>query len=100
MNVCADEDFLVANGEYAQQYRSLSQQLPKAQHDQLRRTQTAWLNFRTAACRFESGAAAGGSVQHYVYWTCAARMTRERSAELARIGTCREGDITCTAKKP
>ena len=62
--------------------------------------QSAWLNFRTAACRFEGGASSGGSAQDYVYWNCAARVTRERDVELVRLATCCEGDIRCSGKKP
>jgi uncharacterized protein YecT (DUF1311 family) len=100
MNACADEDFLAATAAYAEQYRALSKQLPTAQRDRLSRMQNAWIAFRTAACRFESGPTSGGSARGYVYWNCAARMTRERTVELVRIASCREGDIACSAKKP
>lgn len=100
MNTCANDDFLVASADYAAGYSALAKQLPAAQRERLRRMQSAWLNFRTNACRFESGATSGGSAQGYVYWNCAARMTRERSVELVRLATCREGDITCSVKKP
>lgn len=100
MNACADQDFLAATAAYAEQYRALSKQLPTAQRDRLQRMQTAWIAYRTASCRFESDPSLGGSAQGYVYWNCAARMTRERSAALASMASCREGDITCSAKKP
>jgi uncharacterized protein YecT (DUF1311 family) len=100
MNACAYDDFLAATSGYAERYRALSKPLPAAQRDRLRRMQTAWIGFRTAACRFESGPTAGGSAQDFVYWRCAARMTRERSAELERMASCREGDITCTRTRP
>ncbi len=100
MNVCAHEDFLAATAGYAQHYRALSMRLPAAQRTRLRRMQTAWIGFRTAACRFESGPTTGGSVYDFVYWSCAARMTRERSADLERLATCTEGDITCTPSPP
>jgi uncharacterized protein YecT (DUF1311 family) len=100
LNACADEVFLAASAAYAEQYRALSEQLPTAQRQRLQRMQTTWIAFRTAACRFESGPTSGGSAQGYVYWNCAARMTRERSAALAAMASCREGDITCSAKKP
>lgn len=99
MNTCANDDFLVASADYAAGYSALAKQLPAAQRERLRRMQSAWLNFRTNACRFESGATSGGSAQGYVYWSCAARLTRERSEELVRLATCREGDITCSVKK-
>ena len=100
MNACADEDFLAATAAYAEQYRALSKQLPVAQRERLLRMQNAWIAFRTAACRFESGPTSGASARGYVYWNCASRITRERTLELARISSCPEGDITCSAKKP
>lgn len=92
---CAHEDFLVAGDAYSKQYAALSATLTAAQRDRLRKMQKAWLGYRTAACAFESGAAQGGSVQSQINGLCAARMTRERAGELARMASCREGDVTC-----
>lgn len=100
MNLCAQEDFEEAGSGYAQAYQELSKPLPAAQRDRLRRMQTAWIKFRTEACRFESGPTAGGSAQQFVYWRCAARMTRERTLAMQAMATCREGDITCTRRVP
>jgi uncharacterized protein YecT (DUF1311 family) len=41
----------------------------------------------------------GGSAQGVVNWQCAARMTRERLAELAKLGHCPEGDLACVRFK-
>ena len=92
---CAHEDFLVASDAYSKQYAALSATLTAAQRDRLRKMQKAWLGYRTAACAFESGAAQGGSVQSQINWLCAARMTLERAGELARMASCREGDVAC-----
>ena len=100
MNACAEQTFLVANGRYAERYRALSAALPKKQRDRLRQVQSAWLRYRTEACRFEAGPSEGGSIHGFVYWSCAARMTTARTAELAALGTCREGDVTCPLARP
>ena len=100
MNRCAYEDFEASGSGYAQRYKELSLPLPSAQRDRLRRMQTAWLKFRTEACRYESGPVTGGSVQAFVYWRCAARMTRERTLAMQALAACREGDITCTLPVP
>lgn len=97
---CAYEDFLSANAGYATQYAALSATLPDAQRGRLRKMQKAWIGYRTAACTFESGAAQGGSVQSQLNWLCAARMTRERAAQLARMASCREGDVSCNRRVP
>ena len=98
MNRCAYEDFETASSSYALRYKELSKSLPVAQRNRLQNMQNAWLKFRTEACRFESGPTTGGSIQGFVYWQCAARMTRERAVALQSMATCREGDITCTKK--
>ena len=100
MNRCAFEDFEAAGSGYAQRYKELSQPLPAAQRDRLRRMQTAWIKFRTEACRYESGPSKGGSVQEFIYWRCAARMTRERTVALQALAACREGDVTCARSVP
>ena len=97
---CAYEDFLSANAGYATHYAALSASLPDAQRGRLRKMQKAWIGYRTAACTFESGAAQGGSVQSQLNWLCAARMTRERAAQLARMASCREGDVSCNRRFP
>lgn len=100
INRCAYEDFEAAGSGYALRYKELSQPLPAAQRDRLRRMQSAWIKFRTEACRYESGPSAGGSVRESVYWHCAARMTRERTLALQALAACREGDVTCTRRVP
>ena len=100
MNACAHDDFVAANVDYAERYRALSQPLAAAQRERLRRMQTAWIGYRTAACRFESGPVSGGSAYDFVYWQCAARMTRERSGQLDAMAHCREGDLACAAQRP
>jgi uncharacterized protein YecT (DUF1311 family) len=99
LNACADAEFQHASADYAARYSALAQQLPPAQRTQLRRMQDAWLRYRTEACRFEAGAAAGGSVQGFVQTRCAARLTRARAAELEALGHCPEGDVACAARR-
>lgn len=95
MAQCAHADFLAASAACSARYAALAAILPAAQRSRLQRTQKAWLGYRTAACRFESGAAQGGSVQSQLNRLCAARMTRERAEALGRLADCAEGDVTC-----
>ncbi|MEO9061126.1 MAG: lysozyme inhibitor LprI family protein [Nitrosospira sp.] len=92
---CAHEEFLVATEAYAVSYKTLAESLAQKPRNQLRRTQKAWIHYRTAACDFESGATEGGSVQDMVKWQCATRMTRARTEELVRLINCPEGDVSC-----
>jgi uncharacterized protein YecT (DUF1311 family) len=95
MNECAHEDFLAATAAYAASYKAISNKLGAKQKDQFRRTQTLWIQYRTAACNFESSGVAGGSAQAMVKSQCDARMTRARTAELEKLASCREGDVSC-----
>lgn len=98
MNQCAYDDFLAASAALAAQVRALRVSVPAVQRERLRRMQTAWTAWRTAACRFEAGPVAGGSLHDFIYWSCAARMTRERGAQVAASADCVEGDVTCTPR--
>lgn len=95
MNECAHEDFLVATAGYAASYKAISDKLGPRQKDQFRRTQKLWIKYRTAACNFESSGVAGGSAQGMVKSQCDARMTRARTAELEKLASCQEGDLSC-----
>lgn len=100
MNRCAQQAFEAASAAYAQRHAELAALLPGPQRQRLRHMQSAWLAYRTAACRYESGPSNGGSAQGLVYWQCAARLTQARALELAQLAQCREGDITCAVRKP
>lgn len=100
MNQCAQQAFEAASADYARRYAELAAQLPPDQRARLRRMQSAWLAYRTAACRYEAGPSNGGSAQGFVYWQCAARLTQARAAELAQLATCQEGDISCARRRP
>ena len=95
MNECAYEDFLAATAGYAASYKTLSDRMSATQKDQFRRTQKLWIQYRTAACNFESSGVAGGSARPMVKSQCDARMTRARTAELAALANCKEGDLSC-----
>ena len=99
MNDCAYEDFLAANAGYAEGNKSVSNKLSGKQASLFKRSQKAWIAYRTAACDFESSAVEGGSAQGMVKWQCAARMTRARVAEMTKMGNCPEGDLSCVRFK-
>ena len=85
MNQCAYDDFLQASAADAASLAALSKGLPPSQRTKLLRTQSSWLTYRTAACDFESRAAEGGSLKPFVNWRCAARMTRQHTADRSRL---------------
>ena len=95
---CSYEGFLKATAAMSAQLHQLEAGLKPGQRTTWRRVQKAWLTYRTQACHFESSQLADGSARARAQWQCAARMTRERGTELARIANCREGDLGCPAK--
>jgi uncharacterized protein YecT (DUF1311 family) len=100
MNTCAYDDFLAANAVQAAALKAYSAGLSTADRARWRAAQRAWLDWRSAHCAFESGAAAGGSAREMLRWRCAARLTRERTAAIGQLAHCAEGDLACPARKP
>ena len=92
---CSYEGFLKASAAMSGQLRQLEAGLKPGQRTTWRRVQKAWLTYRTQACHFESSQLANASERATAQWTCAARMTRERSAELSRLTACGDGDVAC-----
>lgn len=99
MNDCAYEDFLTASAGYAEGNKSVSGKLSGEQRELFRRSQKAWIAYRTAACDFESSAVQGGSAYGMVKWQCTARLTRARVVELTAMGNCPESDVACVRFK-
>ena len=98
LNECAHESFLAASAAMSPQLQQIESALTPSRQTAWRNVQKAWLTFRTQSCQFESGAVRGGSAGPMVQWQCAARMTRERTAALARLASCPAGDIACVPR--
>ena len=96
LNECAYEEFLEASAALSPRLKLIESAQKPARRSAWRRQQNAWLMFRTEACQFESGALDNGSARPMVQWMCAARMTKQRTADLSRLVACREGDTTCS----
>ena len=96
LNECAYEEFLEASAALGPRLQLIESAQKPARLSAWRRQQKAWLTFRTEACEFESGALGNGSARPMVQWQCAARMTKQRTADLSRLVACREGDIACS----
>lgn len=96
MNRCANDALLDARQRQAQAVRELEQALAPAQRKSFRESQRAWERWRAAQCAFESSA--GGSVRPLVESLCATRLTDARTAEIARLADCPEGDLGCPSR--
>ena len=100
LNACAYADFEVAQAGYAAVFRDLSAGVDSGQRTLLRSAQTAWLQYRTAACDFEASGVRGGSAEPMVRMQCQTRMTRVRTTESRRHLSCPEGDLSCVRPAP
>ena len=95
MNACAQMSFETATAPYAAAYAALARSFTARQQASLRKTQQVWLAYRTAACNLESSGLEGGSARPMVNLQCVIRMTKVRTAELVKLATCPEGDLSC-----
>lgn len=98
MVVCHAEEARQAEVEMTRAYDALVRKIGTSpQRDLLRRSQAAWLDYRTAYCSFVSSAVQGGSIQPTIHSVCYADITRLRLKELEHQLNCREGDLSCVS---
>lgn len=97
MNFCAEQAFIAADEELNFAYRlaltevtAIDEQnatagieTPLPLEEALRQAQREWIEFRDDACAAEALLVQGGSMQPMVGTLCLARLTRERTADLA-----------------
>jgi uncharacterized protein YecT (DUF1311 family) len=95
MNACASQTLTQNDADLNATYMAYRDKLNKAQQNQLREVQLAWLKYRDLSCRFESSASAGGSAASLALQTCLADKTRQRADELKNLAGCQEGDLNC-----
>ncbi|MBG7618581.1 DUF1311 domain-containing protein [Herbaspirillum sp. AP02] len=95
MNACASQTLTQNDSDLNATYLAYREKLSKAQQNQLREVQLAWLKYRDLSCRFESSASAGGSAASLALQTCLADKTRQRADELKALAGCQEGDLNC-----
>jgi uncharacterized protein YecT (DUF1311 family) len=99
LNRCAFEDFLAANGTQAAVLKGLTRGLAAPDRQRLRTAQKSWITWRTAECEFETAGSRGGSAHELARWSCAAKLTRERTEALDKLTRCPEVDIACPSRK-
>jgi uncharacterized protein YecT (DUF1311 family) len=62
-------------------------------------SQRKWVEFRKAACDFESSGVRGGSVEGMVNLMCWETYTRERLKHLQYLLNCVDGDLSCPVSR-
>jgi len=77
------------NDSYSKAMKWLEEPAAK---DALRDTQRAWIDYREAACRFDTVAWDEGSFRQVAIAICWKNMTKQRTKELKAITTCKGED--------
>lgn len=98
MNACAHWDYQQADGElnavyeqvieYARGYLSYQPEGEAARpsgEERIRRAQRAWVTLRDEHCEAWSYHMIGGTMEPFLFHSCRARLTRERTEELRRL---------------
>jgi uncharacterized protein YecT (DUF1311 family) len=95
MNADAAKSAAAADRRLNTQYAATMAKLSVPSRTLLRNAQRSWIGFRDLQCKFEASAVQGGSAYPMVQSGCLARLTDERTRQLAAYGTCQEGDLAC-----
>ena len=95
MNQSANVDYKKADAELNKSYRDVFNKLDASGKTDLKAAQNAWIKYRDLDCKFQSGGAAGGSVQAMVVAGCLTGKTIARTKELNGLLHCQEGDVSC-----
>ncbi len=92
LNFCAERDWMIADGDLNDAYKAaqgvmkgIDAEFPATQNkasSDLRDAQRAWVTFRDAACSAEGFLWYGGSGEQMIIYSCRARLTRDRAADL------------------
>jgi uncharacterized protein YecT (DUF1311 family) len=104
MNRCAYQDFQKADAELNVVWKDVSATMKAwdkeidrdydkaAGHfDTLLAAQRAWLTYRDEHCRLRSFEMRGGSMEPFIFQSCRARVTKERTRELQEYVEQRDG---------
>lgn len=94
MDQCGSQALNKADAELNQTYIDYRNRLNKAQQNQIRDVQLAWIKYRDLSCKYASSST-GGSAHGMALQSCLTQKTQERTKELKALASCPEGDITC-----
>ena len=94
MDECAAQALNKADAELNQTYINYRQRLNKAQQNQIRDVQLAWIKYRDLSCKYASSGT-GGSAHGLALQSCLSEKTQQRTKELKALADCPEGDLNC-----
>ena len=95
MDECSTQALNKADAELNQTYIDYRNRLNKAQQNQIRDVQLAWIKYRDLSCKYASASTTGGSAHGMALQSCLTQKTQERTKELKALSSCPEGDISC-----
>src|SRR4051812_35489904 len=95
INQCAHIKAANAEARLNDVYGRYRMRLRVEQKRKLTEAQRQWLAFRTSWCDFVASGVEGGSVHPYVVSDCFTEVTEQRTKELERLSSCKEGDLAC-----
>jgi uncharacterized protein YecT (DUF1311 family) len=91
LSECLADAFLAADAELNKTYQAvLKAMTTKGARGRVREAQRAWIAFRDKECDVQVGPDDGGSLHGAQLSSCLARLTRQRSEQLAYILNCEE----------
>ena len=99
MTQCAGQAYSAADKKLNLAYNEYRALLGGEQKKQLTQAQLAWVKFRDLSCAFESSGVEGGSAYPMVRSACLAAKTESRLADIKKLQECKEGDMSCPARK-
>lgn len=92
---CAEQDWMAADDDLNDAYKVAMAAMKQVDAgldakdrgavDNLRAAQRAWITFRDAACAAEAYQMHGGSAEPMVIYSCRARLTEQRTADLSYL---------------
>jgi uncharacterized protein YecT (DUF1311 family) len=99
MSEQAANSFKAASAELSKEVNIYRRRLAGQQLALFDRSQRAWVEYRRAACDFESSGVSGGSAQAMIQEACLENLTQERLKYIQRLSQCEEGDLSCPAAR-
>lgn len=97
MNESAANSLKAVIEELDQAISDYRRRLPKDQLALFEKSQQAWVQYRHAACTFQSSGVNGGSARPMIEAACLEVLSRERLRDIKRLSQCGEGDLSCPA---
>lgn len=88
LNICSQQEYQAEEVKINEIYRQYRSQLDSADKQKIKDVQLAWIKYRDLACKFESSATEGGSMQPWITSQCMIEHTITRRKQLEKMMSC------------